>query len=359
MNNGELAEVSREIETNCWRKNDEEVLHRILKQEPANWSAHLQLAETYIGVGRLDLAHRHLDCGAELSVLKAEPAAERIEIVRRCLVDAEQVRREAEQARREAELNAAPPEQSAASLEAEFDNIREVLKSHRYRDFHASMMGMVNAGIENTLFLNNSDGSANKINQGQVLDAVNGSMERYLKFARETEIFFEWSSHMLHSLEAVSVDGSYCEFGVCGGGTVNFIAHTVSPKTIHGFDSFLGLPEEWEGEAPGFLSRGGEVPALEDNVEIHIGWFEDTIPNFAKYNDQPLAFAHIDCDLYSSTMSVLENLSDRLRPGTVLVFDEYPIEEFQAWADFCAAQELDFKYLSSSLGTISSSLIIR
>ena len=89
---------------------------------------------------------------------------------------------------------------------------------------------------------------------------------------------------MLHSLEAVSVGGSYCEFGVCGGGTVNFIAHTVSPKTIHGFDSFLGLPEEWEGEAPGFLSRGGEVPALEDNVEIHIGWFEDTIPNFAKKN---------------------------------------------------------------------------
>ena len=130
-------------------------------------------------------------------------------------------------------------------------------------------------------------------------------------------------------------------------------------KTIYGFDSFLGLPEEWDGEAPGFLSRNGEAPTLEHNVEMYVGWFEDTVPKFAKNNEQALAFAHIDCDLYSSTMTVLENLSDRLRPGTVLVFDEYPLEEFQAFANFGAARGVEFEYLSSSLGTESVSLIIR
>jgi hypothetical protein len=36
-----------------------------------------------------------------------------------------------------------------------------------------------------------------------------------------------------------------------------------------------------------------------------------------------LAFAHIDCDLYSSTCTVLEAIQGLLRPGSVIVFDDH------------------------------------
>jgi hypothetical protein len=38
--------------------------------------------------------------------------------------------------------------------------------------------------------------------------------------------------------------GLYCEFGVCKGETLNFIASLV-PGEVHGVDSFEGSPEKW------------------------------------------------------------------------------------------------------------------
>jgi hypothetical protein len=41
--------------------------------------------------------------------------------------------------------------------------------------------------------------------------------------------------------------GLILEFGVGGGRTTNFIAALCWQKTVHGFDSFKGLPEDWQG----------------------------------------------------------------------------------------------------------------
>ena len=68
-------------------------------------------------------------------------------------------------------------------------------------------------------------------------------------------------------------------------------------------------------------------------------------------HDGPVSFAHIDCDLYSSTVTILENIGDRLRPGTHLLFDEYfnypswKQHEHKAWAEFCAAHGVNYTYL--------------
>ena len=49
-----------------------------------------------------------------------------------------------------------------------------------------------------------------------------------------------------HSLQAAAeMDGLYCEFGVASGRTINFIAERAPDRTIHGFDSFEGLPQDW------------------------------------------------------------------------------------------------------------------
>ena len=50
-----------------------------------------------------------------------------------------------------------------------------------------------------------------------------------------------------YSLRAVGIDGHYLEFGVFTGGTIRYIARRIGPRTIHGFDSFEGLPEAWSG----------------------------------------------------------------------------------------------------------------
>ena len=150
------------------------------------------------------------------------------------------------------------------------------------------------------------------------------------------------------ALREVKVKGLYCEFGVFKGETINYIAAKVQQE-IHGFDSFAGLPEDWR---PGFDKGAFETapPQVRSNVQLHKGWFEDSIPPFKKEHPEPVAFLHLDADLYSSTKTVLELLSDRIQPGTVIQFDEFfnfPgwVEgEYKAFAEFCAATNLQAHY---------------
>jgi Macrocin-O-methyltransferase (TylF) len=95
------------------------------------------------------------------------------------------------------------------------------------------------------------------------------------------------------------------------------------------------------------------------NVLFYKGLFCDTIPPFleAQGPDAFLAFANVDCDLYTSTMDVLESFQGRLVPGTVLVFDEYMAhatwrqDEFRAWRECCKRFGWKYEYLGFSLST--------
>ena len=68
--------------------------------------------------------------------------------------------------------------------------------------------------------------------------------------------------------------------------------------------------------------------------------------------DESIAFVHVDCDLYSSTKTVLDLVCDRLAPDAVLVFDEffnYPgwqQHEFRAWTEFVEKTGRTFEYLA-------------
>ena len=115
-------------------------------------------------------------------------------------------------------------------------------------------------------------------------------------------------------------------------------------QPIHGFDTFTGLPEAWGNEPVGTYTAGGEIPQAPPNVKFHKGLFSETIPSYLASRDAarlPLAFANVDCDLYSSTRDVLESLQPRIVSGTVLVFDEYMChpgwrnDEFRAFRESC------------------------
>lgn len=128
------------------------------------------------------------------------------------------------------------------------------------------------------------------------------------------------------ALAAVQLDGMVAEFGVYRGSTLTRIAQFFPDHTVHGFDSFVGLPESWSGtsKGAGAFDVGGTPPDLPvSNVEFHVGFFDRTVPDFAAAQQGPFAFAHLDADLYSSTKTVFDHLFDWFVPGTVVVFDEY------------------------------------
>tara|TARA_B100000214_G_C23926516_1_gene608622 strand:+ start:162 stop:1304 length:1143 start_codon:yes stop_codon:yes gene_type:complete len=158
--------------------------------------------------------------------------------------------------------------------------------------------------------------------------------------------FNSWFDYFPHCFEQVTIEGMFLEFGVWTGGTINFTARHNRERTIHGFDAFLGLPERWGHHPPGYLSLEGQPPVVEENVKLHIGYFADTLPVFLDEYKGALAFVHIDCDIYSSTLTVLDAIEPRLRSGTVIVFDEYLGEEQTAFEEFTHRTGIKFQYIA-------------
>ncbi len=151
------------------------------------------------------------------------------------------------------------------------------------------------------------------------------------------------------------LNGAVCEFGVAGGKTLRFIARRTS-GLVHGFDAFLGLPENWTGtaERAGKFTQGGRAPRVPQNVRFHVGWFDATLPAFLAAHSGPASFLHMDADLYSSTKTVLDLCSERIVPGTVLIFDEYlnypgwREHEYRAFQEFIAVTGLTYRYIGFS-----------
>ena len=153
------------------------------------------------------------------------------------------------------------------------------------------------------------------------------------------------------SLRQVTVSGYYLEFGVYKGGTIGFIAKQVAPSQVHGFDSFHGLQEAWSGDGFSFDLQG-RMPKVPGNVLLHPGFFTDTLPGWLEQNPGPVAFIHIDSDLYEPARSVFAHLEERIVPGTIIVFDEYfnypnwQAHEFRAFAELVERCQVQYEYLS-------------
>lgn len=153
--------------------------------------------------------------------------------------------------------------------------------------------------------------------------------------------------HIAKAIELIKTEYKHVlEFGVFKGETISIIRNNLDcTYNVFGFDSFEGLPEDWvtpDNNVAGdglcvksFFSTNGEIPNI-PNVKFYKGWFEDTIPEYLKLAE-PIALLHIDCDLYSSTKTVLYNLNQYIVEGTLIVFDEwvYNREEYNDHEQKC------------------------
>jgi hypothetical protein len=152
-----------------------------------------------------------------------------------------------------------------------------------------------------------------------------------------------------HALGLVETEGMALEFGVYTGGTLKLIATAFEGRGVYGFDSFEGLPEDWRNGFPAGLFGVDGLPDV-DGAELVVGWFDDTLPGFLDAHPGPVSFLHVDCDLYSSTKTVLELVGPRLAPGSVIVFDEYfnypgwQEHEHKAWREYVDRTGIEFDY---------------
>lgn len=153
-----------------------------------------------------------------------------------------------------------------------------------------------------------------------------------------------------HALSLAPSGGMTLEFGVYSGTTLRIIAESRKGQgLVYGFDSFEGLPEAWRTDFQKGAFAVDELPKV-DGAELVKGWFDQTLPAFLERHPGFVDFLHVDCDLYSSTKTVFDLVGPRLRPGSVVLFDEffnYPgwqQHEYKAWNEFLEQTGLHCTY---------------
>lgn len=145
--------------------------------------------------------------------------------------------------------------------------------------------------------------------------------------------------------EIEPVDGSIVECGV-GSGFSLFDFAVISaalnrPRQIYGFDTFDGLPDPTSEDGKRNARMGGHMAYsreyihealllagldeefISTNITLVPGDIRQTLPSYAGGEGNPIAFLHIDVDLYESYRAILDNLYGCVASGGIIAFDEY------------------------------------
>ncbi len=145
---------------------------------------------------------------------------------------------------------------------------------------------------------------------------------------------------------------SLLEFGVFEGYSIRTFSklNTDASSRFFGFDSFIGLPENWTNSfGKGAFDVGGDIPQIDDDrVSFVKGWFQNTLPDFLQnFEVSGGLFVHYDADLHSATLYVMCEL-DRLKIPYIAVFDEFPGDEARALLDYVRMSGAQVEFLSKT-----------
>jgi hypothetical protein len=182
--------------------------------------------------------------------------------------------------------------------------------------------------------------------------AANESAAFVLEHMPTAQVFWHPHDTLRYALSEIKGPGLALEFGVATGTTLKIIVDAVAgDRTVAGFDVFTGLPDTWRTGFPAGEFAQQEVPDV-PGAQVVVGLFEDELPGFLARTEEQIAFLHVDCDLYSSTKTVLDLTGERLAPDAVLLFDEffnYPgwqRHEYRAWTEFIEQAGRTYEYLA-------------
>jgi len=150
----------------------------------------------------------------------------------------------------------------------------------------------------------------------------------------------------------------FLEFGVYEGASLRAWTrlNRADESEFIGFDSFEGLPEAWVNVSqtftPGSFSTGGRLPAFADQrVRFVKGWFQETLPSFlTQLITNKQIVVHCDADLYASTLFVLCQIDALLKPGAIVIFDDFSsmLHDFRAWEDYTRSFGRQYEVLGAA-----------
>ncbi len=154
------------------------------------------------------------------------------------------------------------------------------------------------------------------------------------------------------------VSKPFYEFGVWRASSFKYLIKSF--KKGYGFDTFEGLPEDWNvggrSEKKGSYSSDGMIPKIKGG-EFVKGKFEDTLPLFFSKSRPIASVMNFDADLYSSTICALNYSKRVMNKDTILIFDEFLMneswenDEFKALNEFCSLNNLSYQVIAISFYT--------
>jgi O-methyltransferase len=155
-------------------------------------------------------------------------------------------------------------------------------------------------------------------------------------------------AHILEAVNYVKVAGfggeipqTYFEFGCHSGRTFSAAARAArflggGNFEFYAFDSFEGLPDVTSNEDGIFTkgefstSKSDFMKVVEKSSGISLsessiikGFYDDSLTLSLQQKLPKIGILHIDVDLYSSTVSVLNFVKPLICPGTVILFDDW------------------------------------
>ncbi len=180
---------------------------------------------------------------------------------------------------------------------------------------------------------------------------VNGLYKRvrfaswFIKF-RKLFIYTPREEFIKEAMEYVAItrlEGDYLEFGVFQGRTFVPAYHFAQRNDLknmrfYGFDSFEGLPAITGNDEGGEFREGQYSLSLNhftklisnrgvrlDKINLVKGWYDEVLNGDTKkhLSIKNAALIFIDCDLYESTVPVLNFITDYLQSGTIIAFDDW------------------------------------
>ena len=140
----------------------------------------------------------------------------------------------------------------------------------------------------------------------------------------------------------------YLEFGVAGGFSIKWWLerNRHAGTQFFGFDTFEGLPEKWGAFEKGSMAYTMDSLNLTDTrVQLYKGLFQETLlPFLESYKGTHKKLIHIDSDLFSSALFVMTQLYRFLKPGDILLFDEFAVPQHEFLAFKIFSESFYFRY---------------
>lgn len=164
---------------------------------------------------------------------------------------------------------------------------------------------------------------------------------------------------MLYQLSrsCLRLDGDWAECGVYSGGTAHLLSLIAleHPRPFHLFDTFCGMPSVARAQRDYHAAGEFSDTSLDDVkrrlgnfpfVVLHPGVMPDTFDEVATVASY--SFVHVDVDIYPSALACCEWFWPRLRPGGMMVFNDYGIYPYR----YAARAAVDEFFAGASEGSL-------